>query len=469
LQGALQVVILTTWEEKGQKMAKLKPKNTSLTAEALVPKNEQPYPIPENWVWVRLGEISTIKGGKRLPKGHTLIEEETLHPYIRVVDFKNNTIDIEHLKYLEAETQQLISNYTISSDDVYISVAGTIGKVGIIPEVLNGGNLTENAAKIVTTDSIDKYYLLYVLSSDDLQLQISLNTIATTQAKLALYRIGLLYIPLPPLPEQHRIVARIESLFEKLDQAKELVQTALDSFETRKAAILHKAFTGELIGKNEIKHCALSDIVKNIRIGPFGTMLHAEEYIIGGTPVINPKHISNQKIAPQENISISKEKADNLTSYRLAKNDIIIGRRGEMGRTAPITEKEKGWICGTGSMIIRLKDEYCASLYSQILSSQATVTYLETNAVGSTMKNLNEKIVKNISVPMFSEYEQQEIIRILDSLLDKEKTAHELCEVIEKIDLMKKAILAHAFRGKLGTNNPKEESATSLLYEEYSL
>ena len=137
-------------------------------------------------------------------------------------------------------------------------------------------------------------------------------------------------IPLPPLSEQQRIVERIEELFAKLDEAKERLQEVADSFAVRKAAILHKAFTGELIGKQVTELVPLENLVDLIKIGPFGSSLHESDYIENGIPLVNPKHIVQQRIVPQSKISISDEKAEELSSYKLKENDIVIGRRGEM-------------------------------------------------------------------------------------------------------------------------------------------
>lgn len=379
-------------------------KKTALTIEerlqqALVSAEEQPYEVPENWVWVRLGSLADVKGGKRLPKGTTFSENITKHPYIRVTDFNAIGVSLEGLKYIDEDVYEKISRYTISSDDIYVSIAGSIGKVGIIPSCIDGANLTENAAKITNIKGINQKYLCLFLKSEFAQYQMQSATIATTQAKLALFRIESLTFPLPPLSEQQRIVERIEELFTKLDEAKERLQEVAESFAVRKAAILHKAFTGELIGKQVTELVPLENLVDLIKIGPFGSSLHESDYIENGIPLVNPKHIVQQRIVPQSKISISDEKAEELSSYKLKENDIVLGRRGEMGRCAPISNREENWICGTGSMIIRLKKEYDAKLYSLILGSQATVTYLENSAVGSTLKNLNEKIVRKIPVP----------------------------------------------------------------------
>ena len=266
--------------------------------------------------------------------------------------------------------------------------------------------------------------------------------------------------PLPPtLAEQQRIVSRIESMFTKLDEAKDKAQSVVDGFELRRAAILHKAFTGELTAKwrkeNGVKdesweEKTLGDICSEIRIGPFGSLLHEDDYIEDGIPLVNPKHISNQRISPDKKVSVSSEKAEELKSYKLKNNDIVLGRRGEMGRCAPISDNENGWLCGTGSMILRLKPEYHAPIYSILISSHKSVVYFEENAVGSTLKNLNEKIVRNLPLPLIPFPEQQEIVRILDTVLEKEADAKETAErVLSQIDLLKKSILARAFRGKL--------------------
>lgn len=444
-------------------------KKTALTIEerlqqALVPAEEQPYEVPENWVWVRLGSLADVKGGKRLPKGTTFSENITKHPYIRVTDFNAIGVSLEGLKYIDEDVYEKISRYTISSDDIYVSIAGSIGKVGIIPSCIDGANLTENAAKITNIKGINQKYLCLFLKSEFAQYQMQSATIATTQAKLALFRIESLTFPLPPLSEQQRIVERIEELFAKLDEAKERLQEVADSFAVRKAAILHKAFTGELIGKQVTELVPLENLVDLIKIGPFGSSLHESDYIENGIPLVNPKHIVQQRIVPQSKISISDEKAEELSSYKLKENDIVLGRRGEMGRCAPISNREENWICGTGSMIIRLKKEYDAKLYSLILGSQATVTYLENSAVGSTLKNLNEKIVRKIPVPQFSNEEQHEIVRLIDDLLARERKAQQATEqALASIDLMKKSILARAFRGELGTNKASEASALELL------
>jgi type I restriction enzyme S subunit len=154
--------------------------------------------LPKGWVWTRFGEISRVMGGKRLPKGHVYSETPTNYPYIRVTDFENMNVNMENLLFLKPETQKIIQRYVISKEDIYISIAGSIGKVGLIPEKLDGANLTENAAKITSIKGVEKKFLCHYLNSTFSQQQISRLTISSNQPKLALFRIEqIIFLSLP--------------------------------------------------------------------------------------------------------------------------------------------------------------------------------------------------------------------------------------------------------------------------------
>ena len=136
----------------------------------------------------------------------------TKHPYLRVTDFHDQSVDLTNLKFISDEIHQQIARYTISSADVYISIAGTIGLLGTVPEELDGANLTENAAKLVfDTGAIDKRFLSIVGNGEPVQSQIRSLTHAAGVPKLALERIKTLRFPLPPLATQQAIVAEIEA------------------------------------------------------------------------------------------------------------------------------------------------------------------------------------------------------------------------------------------------------------------
>ena len=164
-----------------------------------------PFAIPI----MKIGDFAEVKGGKRLPKGAGYADSPTAHPYVRVVDMVNRSVDLSKLVYLCEETHKSISRYVISSNDVYISIAGTIGQVGSIPECIDGANLTENAAKIVikANAKIDRDYLIWYLSLPVGADQVEAKTMHTTQPKLALYRIEEIAVLAPSLSEQRKFAA----------------------------------------------------------------------------------------------------------------------------------------------------------------------------------------------------------------------------------------------------------------------
>lgn len=453
-------------------------KKTALTIEerlqqALVPAEEQPYEVPENWVWVRLGSLADVKGGKRLPKGTTFSENITKHPYIRVTDFNAIGVSLEGLKYIDEDVYEKISRYTISSDDIYVSIAGSIGKVGIIPSCIDGANLTENAAKITNIKGINQKYLCLFLKSEFAQYQMQSATIATTQAKLALFRIESLTFPLPPLSEQQRIVERIEELFAKLDEAKERLQEVANSFAVRKAAILHKAFTGELT-KQWRRENGVSDE-------------SWEEKKLGEVCSVNPRKIDAKNLDDNLEVSfipmaavsdvlgeIVNPEVKNLEDVRtgftnFAEGDVIFAK------ITPCMENGKSAVVGpllndigygsTEFYVLRCKEElYNKYLYHMVRNTtfRAEAKAVMTGAVGQ--QRVPKTFLQEYQLLLPTIPEQHEIVRLIDDLLARERSAQQAAEqALASIDLMKKSILARAFRGELGTNKASEASALELL------
>lgn len=456
-----------------------KKKQIELTIEeklqnALVPKEEQPYKIPNNWCWVRLGNITQIKGGKRIPKGTSLLKENTGYKYIRVTDMKNGTVLNDDIHYISKDIYNKISNYTISKNDIYITCAGTIGRVGIIPVEFDGANLTENADKIIIKH-INKNLLVKVLSSYIVQKQIQEVITTGCQPKLAIKKIEQLKIPLPPINEQQRIVERIESLFAKLDRAKELIENTLAQFEQNKMAILHKAFTGELTAKWRKEN--------NIDLSSW------ENGILMDFCKINPKKINTKEFDDDMIVSfipmpcvsdiwgnIVKKELRKLGEVKkgytnFCEGDVLFAKITpcmENGKSAIVDKLEND--IGFGSTefyVLRCDENKLNNKYLHYFVRQKTFRDEAkgemTGAVGQ--QRVPKTFLENYKMKVPTIEEQQEIVNILDKLLAKYNKIKNLEQQLEKIELLKKAILAKAFRGELGTNNPDEESAENLLKE----
>ena len=173
--------------------------------------DEIPFELPSNWIWTRLSTIANVLGGKRIPAGRKLTTENTGHIYIRVSDMKDGGVSTDNLLYVPKDIYPSISRYIINSSDIFITVAGTIGRIGKIPPELDGANLTENSDRLVI-HLIDQNWLISFLQSPYIQYQIADCTTKVGQPKLAIARIENLLIPLPPLEEQKRIVKALSDV-----------------------------------------------------------------------------------------------------------------------------------------------------------------------------------------------------------------------------------------------------------------
>lgn len=168
---------------------------------------------------VKLGEIATIKGGKRLPKGINLTAEPNQHPYIRVRDLNNrHTLELnDDFEYVDDKTQKTIARYVVDSGDIVLSIVGTIGLVSIIGESLQSANLTENCVKITELSGVDRDYLYYYLKSEFGQAEISKGTVGAVQAKLPIKNIQAMKIFLPELDVQEKIARILSSIDNKIE------------------------------------------------------------------------------------------------------------------------------------------------------------------------------------------------------------------------------------------------------------
>lgn len=180
--------------------------------------------------------------------------------------------------------------------------------------------------------------------------------------------------------------------------------------------------------------------VAEIYIGPFGTLLHKEDYIYGSHALINPSHILEGKIYPDKSFTISEEKYIELKAYHLQKGDIVLGRRGEMGRCAVV--EYPGLICGTGSMIIRPYKNMKPYFIQNILSSLGYKKYIEDKAVGGTMLNLNVRIVSEIKIPLLPINMQEKFINFLHQIDNSKLTVK---QSLEKLETLKKSLMQEYF------------------------
>ena len=200
-------------------------------------------PIPEGWDVEEVRAIAVIKGGKRLPKGVPLTTSPTPYPYIRVTDLRENSVELSDIRYVSSQVQPQIARYIITKNDVYISIAGSIGFVGMVPPQLDGANLTENAARIIAGKRVQPEFLMRFLASDTGQAQINSFTSKNAQPKLALTRIEDIRVPVPKdLDEQHAIATALATIDRKLAHHVAKRAALNDLFQT----LLHQLMTAQV-------------------------------------------------------------------------------------------------------------------------------------------------------------------------------------------------------------------------------
>ena len=379
-----------------------------------------------------LGTVATYINGRAFKPSEW---EKAGMPIIRIQNLTSENAPYNYSKGIFEE------KYIVHNGDLLFAWSASLGA-----HIWKGQDawLNQHIFKVLPKEGIDRDYLYYFL----------LAVVAELYAKT--HGSGMVHItkapfmntpiPVPSLPEQERIVARIEELFSQLDAGVETLKKTKAQLAVYRQAVLKEAFSSELSSKT----VEIREIVDDIRIGPFGTMLHKSDYISGGVPVINPQHIKSGKILPSASVTVSEEKARDLSAYRLQTNDIIMGRRGEMGRSAAITDVENGWLCGTGSILFRLKPNFDAGFYAQILSSPDVVHYLEEHATGTTMKNLNEDIVQYIPVPFVTTEMQREITMKMDCKISVCGSIEQTVDTaLQQAEAMRQSILKDAFEGRL--------------------
>lgn len=232
-----------------------------------ITQDEIPYDLPQGWQWVRLGNVTLVRGGKRVPAGYQLQKATTDFVYIRVTDMQNYSINCNDLHYISNEIRRQIEQYIITDKDVYLTIAGTIGRVGIIPAKLNNMNLTENAVR-VTPFLIFNKFLMYLLDSSLVQSQFIEKTNQLGQPKLAIIRIKNTIVPLPPLAEQKRIVEKLEEILPLVDEYgknEEILSEMNQKLPKQiRQSILQYAVQGKLVEQNPQDEHA-SELLKRIK------------------------------------------------------------------------------------------------------------------------------------------------------------------------------------------------------------
>ena len=428
-------------------------KKTALTIEerlqqALVPAEEQPYEVPENWVWVRLGEVN-----KYVSKSVNPISEPD-----KIFELYSVPSMADDYPEIIAGSDIGSSKQSVCKEDVLLcKINPRINRVWKVSQFTDNELIASSEWIIIRNNHINANYLMYCFQSKYFR-EFMLSNVSGVGGSLMRAQpkyVQTYPIPLPPLSEQQRIVERIKELFAKLDEAKERLQEVADSFAVRKAAILHKAFTGELTKQWRRENGVRDESWEEKKLSEI-----TENQDSKRIPLSKSQRDNMNRIYDYYGASGIIDKVDD---YIFEGKKLLIGEDGAnlvtRSKDIAFIADGKYWV-NNHAHILDVKDTVLLMYLCNYINNMDLIPYV----TGSAQPKLTQAKMNNIKIFLPTLPEQHEIVRLIDDLLARERAAQQAAEqALASIDLMKKSILARAFRGELGTNKASEASALELL------
>lgn len=444
-------------------MAKAKKAKIAIE-DILLPIDEHPYEIPQNWCWVKHNGVLDISGGSQPAKSYFI--SEPTEGYIKLYqtrDYGDNPVPV----YIP---EKYATKTTLEGDILLARYGGSLGKVFRAHE----GAYNVALAKVIKLypDLIDDEYLYkYYFTQFYQDFCVKASKGRSAQAGFNRDDMNNIPFPLPPLAEQRRIVEQIESLFTKLDEAKEKAQEVIDRIETNIEAILYNAFSGKLTQywrkENGVDYnwekSTLSKIVSGLKYGSS----EKSDYNNNGTPVLRIPNIG-EGVVDFSDLKYMQGELEN-SSNEVFENDILIirsnGSRDLVGKCAIVPALERRFAYASFLIRIEASDKVLPNYLVRYINSSMARGQLFAKAKSSSgIHNINSKELGSIRIDVPTIEEQTEILKIIEPLIKKELAVKNITShMIENIAELKKSILTKAFRGELGTNVSLEENSIELL------
>jgi type I restriction enzyme S subunit len=369
--------------------------------------------------------------------------------YITSKNIRTNYMDLDNVYYVEQDFH----------DRIYPRCTPTLGDVLLTKDGANTGNVTINTIDepfsllssvcLLKTkpETLLSRFLCYYLQSPDGLKSITGQMTGAAIKRIILRTIKEAGIPVPPLSEQDRIVGVLDEAFEGIAVAKanaeKNLQNARDLFESHLQTIFSQCSQGWGTKR-------LGDVAECISTGPFGTMLHKSDYVEDGIPLVNPMNIVDAKIIPSNKMMVSRETRNRLSTYVLKTGDVVVARRGELGRCALVTEREAGWLCGTGSFFVRLSSAMDGEFFVALFGARQFRARLEASSVGTTMNSLNHSILNDLVLPVPPLAEQKRQMKMSQELQFETLRLESIYQQkLAVLDGLKRSFLHQAFTGGL--------------------
>ena len=488
-------------------MSKAKKTTEELLQEALLSKEEAPYEVPENWIWIELNDILNSLSYGILKPGDEDLEGI---PMIRVLDIDYGKFRDTQLFKVSPELHKEYSRTETEVGDILLAVMATIGRAVVVDEEHSGFNVNRALAVLKLNDKVIPQFVCNLILSPYFQKIFVEKKLGSAQSRINLKDLRTFKIPLPPLNEQKRIVEKLDILLNKVDEAKQIIEEVKKTFELRRTAILDKAFRGELTAQwraenkhidsaleqieehhvrrvNEyklnksnkakkpeyLKH-ELKDVVKQNSnlpnewvVAPVGFLCDCivpgrdkPKSFTGNIPWVTIPDVINDEIHDnQSKLSLSQQEIEEVNAKVIPENSVIMSCVGRFGISTvvkrPIVINQQLHAFLPSELILPEYLMYHIKILKKYMSGIATST---------TIAYLNKTNANSLPINLATIEEQGVIVEILESLLSKLDAQESLIsEMDEKLETLKQSIFSKAFRGELGTNNPSEESAIELL------
>ncbi|KYN64188.1 restriction endonuclease subunit S [Pantoea agglomerans] len=385
--------------------------------------------VPREWDVINIKYLSQVKRGAspRPIDDPKFFDDDGDYAWVRIADVTaSDTYLLETTQKMSALGSSL--SVKLEPNKLFLSIAGTVGKpcITAIKSCIHDGFVYFPYLKIPNK------FLFYVFSGEQaykglgkMGTQLNLNTDTVGGIKVALPSNNYFIANIINFLDYE--TAKIDNLIEKQKQLIELLK------EKRQAVISHAVTKGlnpdvpmkdsgvEWLG-DVPEHWTIAQLKFNtleMQTGPFGSQLHAEDYVVDGIPLINPAHMNAGMIIPDPKVTVDEETQERLERHKLSEGEIIFSRRGELGRCAVVKKNNEGWLCGTGSLKAKLTKKIIPDYAYTLISSEGVVSELTLESKGSTMANLNTETLGRVRLPVPPISEQEAILDYIKIISDK--------------------------------------------------
>ncbi len=399
--------------------------------------------IPNHWIRSKFGYLKTILTDYTangsfadLKSNVTYLDEPSYARLVRLTDLRHD-LNNSNGVWIDKNSYNYLGKSSLYGGEFLLANVGAYaGLFYQMPYNKGPASLAPNMfmAKF-SPEKTSRKFIAYVGQADNISKQLMLKaTASSAQPKLNKDDFKSIFCCYPPLNEQTKIsvfldheTAKIDNLIEKQQQLIELLK------EKRQAVISHAVTKGlnpdvpmkdsgvEWLGKVP-EHWTIAQLKFNtieMQTGPFGSQLHAEDYVVDGIPLINPAHMNAGMIIPDPKVTVDEATQERLGRHKLSEGEIIFSRRGELGRCAVVKKNNEGWLCGTGSLKAKLTKKIIPDYAYTLISSEGVVSELTLESKGSTMANLNTETLGRIRLPVPPISEQEAILDYIKIISDK--------------------------------------------------